>query len=502
MFSLIRSASDIDRLVTNKVPEGPALEYKGTLPLSTRDERREALKDLSGIGNGGGGTVVVGIEKDPQNAELPSRVAPLTDRGLVGRLEDIVRSGVRSPLLATYTPIEYGAGFVLVTDILRSPLGPYMVEGYDVRGYFMRSGSRTEPMTEQQVRDAYMLAARGRERRDDAWNDHKLPMPTAPEPWLLVSALPEEPLIDVLDLDSADPKEFTPTADLRAFSRMACVPPTLQFWAAGLHGTLGGINGQHRAFRLHRDGAVGFAIQFPNHVNPILLSRFVHAQLVYLAWLWRKLPIRTPIELDIQLRTNDSSILAYPPEVGGEIGRLQRPWGVGSAISASLRSEHLPSGLSQARSRHSLVWEFTHRVHQAFGVPRAADRMFSSGWLYGSDGAPADYYLVGGGLFKGLYGNAVGNVYEDGSIYRTRDASLEAYVVDGVVLDTSGNAIAATEMAVDNGLPDDFLVKEFVDAPCPDRLGPNPQQTRTPKTPPRPTHQWSGARLTDRFPYP
>ncbi len=45
-------------LLTNKVPEGPALEYKGMLPISTRDERREALKDLSGMGNGGGGTVV------------------------------------------------------------------------------------------------------------------------------------------------------------------------------------------------------------------------------------------------------------------------------------------------------------------------------------------------------------------------------------------------------------------------------------------------------------
>ncbi len=80
------------------------------------------------------------------------------------------------PKLSTYHRIAYQAGYVLAVEITRSPLGPYMVQGYGDWRYYIRSGSRTEPMSEQQVRDAYMFAARAREQREDVWKTHLLPL--------------------------------------------------------------------------------------------------------------------------------------------------------------------------------------------------------------------------------------------------------------------------------------------------------------------------------------
>jgi predicted HTH transcriptional regulator len=161
------------------------------LSLGPPAERSEAMKDLSGMGNGGGGTLVYGIEEDPKEEGIPIALRPHQDRGLVGVLEDVARSSVRPPLLMQVRPLEGPGGFVLVVEILRSPLGPYMVEAYGDRRYAVRVGSRTVPMTEQQVRDAYALASRARERRGEVWDSHALPMKAATsEAWLTVSVFP------------------------------------------------------------------------------------------------------------------------------------------------------------------------------------------------------------------------------------------------------------------------------------------------------------------------
>src|SRR5262245_30183474 len=182
----ISSTADIERLISNGIPEGPSLEYKRILSLGTRAERLEVLKDISGIGNGGGGTLIYGVEEAGDG--LPAGLHVLSDPRDVGRLEDIVRSGTSPPLLSTLDVFERPGGYVLVVHVQRSPLGPYMVEAYEQRRYFTRVGSRTVPMSEQQVRDAYLLAARGRERRSELWQEHYLPIRAeSSTPWLMVS---------------------------------------------------------------------------------------------------------------------------------------------------------------------------------------------------------------------------------------------------------------------------------------------------------------------------
>jgi predicted HTH transcriptional regulator len=107
----IRTPSDLDRIVLQlRLPESDSLEYKESLILDTKKQREELLKDLSGMANGGFGVIVFGVSKDDTHADLPETITPLTDRGLVGRLEDIVRDGIRPPLLVQFLIIEYPPG--------------------------------------------------------------------------------------------------------------------------------------------------------------------------------------------------------------------------------------------------------------------------------------------------------------------------------------------------------------------------------------------------------
>src|SRR5262245_11667593 len=51
----------VRRWLADRAPEGQHLEFKRLLQLSDRRSRREALKDLTAMGNGGGGTIAFGI---------------------------------------------------------------------------------------------------------------------------------------------------------------------------------------------------------------------------------------------------------------------------------------------------------------------------------------------------------------------------------------------------------------------------------------------------------
>ncbi len=256
----LESPDDLDRLVRSKIPEDSSLEYKRELNLDGVGDRKELLKDLSGMGNGGGGAVVFGIEEDQGNEGVPSGTPGLKDRSLVGVAEDVVRAGIQPPLLLSLSIIDGGDGFVLVAKVSRSPLGPYRVDAYGEGRYYARVGSRTVPMTEQQVRDAYLLAARGREGRKQLWREHNLPIrPESDRVWLNVSALPEEPLVEIFDPGRDSLEVFHPEARLmKQYAGVDFITGSavLQIWADGVHGADSeGDRPPMSVIRFHRDGA-------------------------------------------------------------------------------------------------------------------------------------------------------------------------------------------------------------------------------------------------------
>ncbi len=494
----IRSWERVESLVANKIPETSALDYKEKLTLGTRSERVEMLKDLSGMGNGGGGTVVFGIEEREDG--IAAAIRPLTDRATVGRLEDVVRDAVRPPLLVDLRVLEGSGGFVLVAEILRSPLGPYMVEAYDQRRYFVRIGRSTAPMTEQQVRDAYLLAARAREGRPETWEKHHLPMrgETA-DPWLVTSALPEEPLIDLFDPAKLHPDELKPPAELEMHAQLAKLDSPLarpRIWAEGVYGE-DGYEPTRAVVRLHRDGGAGLGVALRSPLPLTGILRALHGQLLYLAWFWRKVGLRMPAELDVRVRNLEGATI----QVGdfSEERTVSLPPGLPAADVALVR-EVLLAQLVRASSRHGLVGEFADRLHQAFGLERA-EIGITTGWLYGREGRPLEVSYHGRCLWD-REGRVVGYVYENGLVESARDNRvLVGFLRDGALLDPDGRTMAVLEFATGHGVPDEFVHREMYPDPRARVRGDSgqPNPTNRPDPVPDPLGEWSDVDLWARL---
>lgn len=499
------SLDALQRLIDHGIPEAPSLEYKRELHLDSRGERLEALKDLTAMANGGGGSIIFGMDEGPGEFPVAAGVRPLSDRSLPGRLEDILRDGVRPPLLAETGVIEHDDGFVLVADVQPSPLGPYMVQAYGNLQYHRRVGRRTEPMTEQQVRDAYALAARAREHRAALWEEHALPMipPTVAEPWVSVAALPEEPLVDVIDVGAVEPMALRPSggplvAQIAAYGLEDGVY-RLRRWADGLYGHDAESTPRYVNVRLHRDGAVGVARHLRTSLSGVFTARVANAELAYVAWVWERFKLVRPVE--VTLRLDDFAACSFDP--GGmshEPREVRKPPDV--ALPSLAVTEYLmPWDLARARIRHRLVQRFVERLYHAFGLPTVR-ALFQWGQLYRTDTGPVGYSIAGAGVWHNPDGRQHARVYDDGSVRNGVTENLRAWWLDGALVDLNGDTIAVLEMAPGLGCPDDFLPSRVLDSPnaiCPRGDPGTAFEAPTVLVPPTPTSKWSSQETAREF---
>ncbi len=500
----LRSEADLVALVDSAIPEGQRLEYKMELHLDKRDQRREALKDLTGMANGGGGTVVFGIAETDQDPPAAGEVTPLEDATLVGRLEDIVQDGTSPPLLVEYSSVPCAAGgFVLVVDVERSPLGPVMVEGYGEARYFSRAGTRTSPMSEQQVRDAYALALRASEHRPRIWTEHHLPMAagTYEGAWCIVSALPQEPLREIFDPGALIPEDMVPVGGpAAAHINMWGIDSTARRmlrWAQGFAGDDRAHPDFHPTslLRLHRDGAAGFGVGLGSLLSTYTVARAAHAHLVYLAWFWERFDLRGPAEVDLALVRLEDVTLDYG-HMFGEERVVTQPEGL-SVPEVRMRTEVQPGSLLQARPRHLLVRQFTDRVHHAFGLFNSS-AMFTAGQLYYADGW-AEHSLTEGALWTAQPAQCAWR-YSDGSVRRLNDSHLIGWADEGVLTDVGGDTVAVVELATGPALPMDFVAAQLRRDPRARVLGDGVKTAQPPpydEQPPAPTGRWSSSTLTE-----
>jgi hypothetical protein len=491
----IETWADLERVVHSRATEVASLEFKREVDLAGEGKRREALKDLTGMGNGGGGTIVYGLAEDPAREGVAGELTPLDDPGIAGALEDIVRSGVRPPLVVEFRQVRNGDEVVVVADVERSPLGPYMIESYGVHRYYKRHGTRTLPMTEQEVRDAYVIAARARDRREELWQELALPPnPLTDGPWLIASGLPEEPLADIFDPGASHPNTFRPDellTGMRTYAEDADISGAtnqIGIWADGIHGDDSYDERTARSFfRLHRDGAVTHASEFHTRISTWTVPRALNGQLAFIAWLWEKIELRNLAEVDVRLEHLDSATIDSPHWSTDQIEAKQPVSAPPPAIR--LRRQLVPNALTRASVRHSLVREFADRLEAAFGRT-GAKAMFTLGWLYGRSGF-LELSVAGGGIYD-RQANRRGSVDQAGVITGSKPEPV-GFLKDGVILDSDGNAMAALEMATGAGLPDDFRLQAVVTSPLP--VIPHgqivPAAEASPVDHPAPSGEWS-----------
>lgn len=477
----IESPEHLARLVDSQIPESASLEYKSQLPLGTRGNKIEVLKDLSGLGNGGGGTVVYGVAEDPDLDGVPLSIVPLNDRRAIGVLEDVLRSGIRPPLLYELTALDLGEGcFVLICDVRRSPLGPYMVEAFGQGRYFIRHGTRTSPMTEQEVRDAYTLAARGRDQRTAVWTAHALPLtPPSDSPWLTVCGIPEEPLDEVFDPGKISAESLRPDESGMSLNnihvseaRLSEAIAQLSMWSDGIYAddTYGGDRQPQSLFRLHRDGTAMIAMGLYEVINTWSVLRALNAQIAYLAWIWEHVGVRSAIEVDARLENLMSAQVEDPHGFASERRRSPKRPPAGPAPSVGLRRIALARELMRPSVRHAVIRDFGDRLYQAFNLI-GPNLFFRWGQLYDQRG-PVHVAIAGRGVLD-QDGNELAQVDDRGGILN-RGGHVVAFFSEGVVMDLDGRAIAALELAPGAALPDDFAPPSIHATPIFKTPGGNP----------------------------
>ena len=453
----MHSAASLEGLIADAIPESQVLEYKSALSLETRRERAELLKDLTGMGNGGGGTVLFGVDEDDEGHGTANALTPLTDATIEGRVENIVRAGVHPPLLYEIRRIEVAGGFVLEVAAEASPLGPNMVTLYsDTEGrYFKRHGRRVDQMSEQEVRDAYALALRGAERRPELWREHGLPLVIGGSAELCVSALPFEPLPELLDLRRVTTGEIRPQGELFSYIDSMCeVGSALvagRLWAQGF---VGQSSHDNTYVRLHRDGACGISQPLQPSGRPTDVARIANALLAYLGWLWETFDLRRPVEVRVSLASLETFRLLVDQQGDGRevveaIGMPVRTAGIVRVLE--------PWELATPSHRHRVVQLFIDSVMQAYGMPRA-EVPFSQGHLYGPTGPLSILLEPNLAMIRSLQRNQqLGRIEPSGAVFSSRSGGHVGHVDDGVIVDLNGNTLAVTEFGTGAGYPRDFI---------------------------------------------
>lgn len=498
---------DVVRFGSTPVEESRVLEFKRELAIDKKAERAETLKDLTAMGNGGGGVVVFGVDEQrhPDGRVTSNRLCPLTDRSLQDRLHDIVRDAVFPPLLVEYTPVEVAGGYVLVVEVLASALGPYMVESYGEHRYYTRSGRSSHVMAEAQVRAAYTLALRSRDRRAEVWAEHGMPLRTSRSPWLSASLVPTEPLIarfiPSLVRSVTLPEQVR---QVLRFSPLLAVHDRLGVFADGIFG----YDGDHRdsattAIRIHADGAVACGRQVVGSPDIATITRQMNDLLFYVSVIteW----IGTPTTVEVELRLDKASQLAvgviHPPAVI-EQRALQQPVGM-NVIDLSVNRESLPRNLSDAATRHQLVHAFHQHLCAGYGEP-AGESMFNVGPLYNADGQPIDVAVAGYRMWSQQPRLDDIVLYTDGTLVIQHNNQLFAHLVDGALLTEDGDTIAVTELALGQGCPTGFTVAvdpNHQPPSVPDEPG-APFEPHAARSAPTPTRRWAGETFHDRLARP
>ncbi len=322
-------------------------------------------------------------------------------------------------------------------------------------------------MTETEIRDAYHLAARYKDRREDLWAERSLPVSFDDEVdsrcRLSVSALPEEPHEVILDLGNVDPGVFTVSSGIAGqfWTTYQALQP-MRTWSDGVHTDSGMYEGRlpYTLVRLHRDGSAAIShvvesMRFPH------LARLVNAELGYLGWFWEEFNLRRPVELVVALE--HVSQLSHETELPRPTPRnVISPAGM-HVDEVQLKLEVGPAEMARASLRHTVVQEFINRVVQAYGYLRATYQ-FEQGWLHAPSGARTSMTLHPSVIYDHTQRFGRGAVLDDGSVFSGRSGDVVAFALDGVVVDLHGNTLATLELAPGRGCPDKFLALSPVDA--------------------------------------
>ncbi|MFP3897686.1 MAG: helix-turn-helix domain-containing protein [Anaerolineales bacterium] len=159
----------IQGLVNRETPESIFLDYKQTLKIDTRSDKRELAKDVSSFANERGGVILYGIPEEKNGSGEPIPTKPV---GMVPISE--ASQIVENVLVDTLTPTlpetrireilweEPSKKVVYLVWHPKSWEAPHMIHAYGEHRYYRRGNYRAVVMEENEVESRYVQRQRRR----------------------------------------------------------------------------------------------------------------------------------------------------------------------------------------------------------------------------------------------------------------------------------------------------------------------------------------------------
>lgn len=231
--------SDIQRLIADRVQEGPHLDFKRELPLAwDASVKQELLADVTAFANSGGGDLVYGVEENEaaEAAAICPQVLASVDQE-VRRLQDFLLNLVEPRLPGVQVhPVKVTngetTGYVFVVRVPQSWAAPHRVKTN--QQFYVRDGLRKRSLDVPELRALFVRAEGHAQRIRDFRSDRlakvltgDTPTPLKAGPQLVVHAIPTQAALGLVQID---PVPYSRGASfLPMISQRLDVPATLNF---------------------------------------------------------------------------------------------------------------------------------------------------------------------------------------------------------------------------------------------------------------------------------
>lgn len=139
---------DLQELVTQRVEEGPTLEFKRDLPGDDRDSRRELIADVCSLANTRGGDLIYGLAEDAEGKAATLHPTHFNSDEVITRLTNVLSDTIEPKLHGVAmkaVPIAR-AGSVLVVRVPRSQSGFHRNKSGRDGQFWVRETKSKQPM--------------------------------------------------------------------------------------------------------------------------------------------------------------------------------------------------------------------------------------------------------------------------------------------------------------------------------------------------------------------
>ena len=151
---------DLQELKDKRISESFQLEYKETIDISTKGEKKELCKDVSAMANAFGGKIIYGIKESKQKdaGSIPEKLTPIKDSSLKESMQQVITDGILPrmdfQIYSFESPSKPGYEYVII-DIPQTLRGPHFVCLCGENRFYKRRDFESKKMDQREIEDAY-----------------------------------------------------------------------------------------------------------------------------------------------------------------------------------------------------------------------------------------------------------------------------------------------------------------------------------------------------------